>query len=105
MELRSIITSYSYCFNYEPILSLTLFIIMSRRLEQVNIGEEVVVRKVIASDLASKLTEMGIYDGKRIKVLFKAPLGDPIAIQVGDYTLSLRKNEAALIEVARLAEE
>ena len=43
--------------------------------------------------------EMGIIEGDFVQVLFKAPLGDPIAIAVKGYTLSLRKDEAALIEV------
>ena len=57
------------------------------------------IRKVSSGALACKLIEMGLYPGKEIKILFKAPLGDPIAIEVGDYTLSLRKEEAASIEV------
>ncbi len=78
---------------------------MVRKLDRVKIGENVMVQKVASGALATKLTEMGIYAGKHIHVLFKAPLGDPIAIQVGDYTLSLRKEEAALIEVATLVEK
>lgn len=44
---------------------------------------------------------MGFYEGKEVEMLYKAPLGDPIAVRVGDYVLSMRKNEAMLIEVAR----
>ena len=50
--------------------------------------------------LSGKLTDMGLYPGKEIKVLFKAPFGDPIAIDLEGYVLSLRKFEASLIEVA-----
>ncbi len=54
----------------------------------------------IAPDILTPiLTDMGLYPGKRIKVLFKAPFGDPIAIDVEGYTLSLRLQEAALIKV------
>ena len=42
---------------------------------------------------------MGLFPGKEIRVLFKAPFGDPIAINVHGYTLALSKNEAALIEL------
>lgn len=45
---------------------------------------------------------MGFYVGKEIEIIYKAPFGDPIAIQVGDYVLSMRKNEAQLIEIERL---
>ncbi|MFY0688049.1 MAG: FeoA domain-containing protein [Cyclobacteriaceae bacterium] len=55
--------------------------------------------QVSRENLAAKLTEMGLYPGKQLQVLFKAPFGDPIAIDVGGYTLSLRKSEAALIQL------
>ena len=42
---------------------------------------------------------MWLYPGKKVKLLFKAPLGDPIAIDVEGYTLGLRLEEAALIQV------
>jgi Fe2+ transport system protein FeoA len=43
---------------------------------------------------------MGLYVGQEVEILFSAPFGDPIAVNVGGYVLSLRLNEAALIEVA-----
>jgi Fe2+ transport system protein FeoA len=43
--------------------------------------------------------EMGLIAGKKLKVLFKAPFGDPIAIDLGGYILSLRLDEAGLINV------
>lgn len=49
--------------------------------------------------LSPKLTDMGLFPGKEIKILFKAPFGDPIAVQVDNFTLSLRKDEAQLIEI------
>ncbi len=45
---------------------------------------------------------MGIMEGKQLKVLFRAPFGDPIAVDVGGYILSLRKDEAELIEVEQI---
>jgi ferrous iron transport protein A len=50
--------------------------------------------------LTGKLTDMGIYPGQEIKVLYKAPFGDPIAVDVEGYVLSLRKYEASLVEIA-----
>jgi Fe2+ transport system protein FeoA len=47
--------------------------------------------------------EMGLVVGKEIEVLFKAPFGDPIAIDVQGYVLALRLDEARLIEVQKLA--
>jgi Fe2+ transport system protein FeoA len=48
--------------------------------------------------------EMGLIKGKEITILFKAPLGDPIAIDVQGYVLSLRLDEAALIQVEEALE-
>lgn len=42
---------------------------------------------------------MGFCEGKELRVLYRAPLGDPIAIEIGSYVLSLRKDEAREIEV------
>ena len=62
-------------------------------------GEIAEIEKVVEGPLSSKLADMGIYPGRQVRVLYKAPLGDPIAVEVGDFTLSLRIEEAALIEV------
>lgn len=62
-------------------------------------GETVIVRKIAESALKVKLMEMGLIEGKRLDVLFRAPLGDPIAFDVEGYILSLRTDEAKLITV------
>ncbi len=48
---------------------------------------------------AVRLMEMGLFEGSRVTVLRRAPLGDPLEIQVGDYRLSLRQDEARLVDV------
>lgn len=74
-----------------------------KTLKSISNGTEVVVQKITASTLKVKLLEMGIMEGRRLKVLFRAPFGDPIAIDVGGYVLSLRNDEAELIEVKQTA--
>jgi Fe2+ transport system protein FeoA len=59
-----------------------------------------VVTAIKESPLRPKLLEMGIYAGKTVEVLFKAPFGDPIAVNIDGYVLSMRLDEARLIEVA-----
>ena len=44
--------------------------------------------------------DMGITKGAEVSVRKVAPLGDPIELTVRGYELSIRKGEAALIEVA-----
>ncbi len=62
-------------------------------------GTIVVVREISDSGLRPKLMEMGVIIGQQLTVLFKAPFGDPIAVDVNGYLLSLRLDEAALIQV------
>jgi ferrous iron transport protein A len=49
--------------------------------------------------LRRRLLELGLVPGVVVKVLRRAPLGDPLVIQVRGYDLSLRKSEAAVVEV------
>lgn len=48
---------------------------------------------------AVRLMEMGLFEGSRVRVLRRAPMGDPMEIEVGDYRLSLRRAEAVLVDV------
>ena len=47
----------------------------------------------------NRLLQMGVTPGTTISVVRKAPLGDPIEIEVRGYYLSLRRAEARLISV------
>jgi len=49
--------------------------------------------------LHQRLLEMGLFEGTDVEVVRFAPLGDPMEILVQGYHLSLRKSEAALVEV------
>jgi len=77
---------------------------VSRLLSNIKIGEKVIIRKLKDSSFKVKMMEMGLLEGKQLEVLFRAPLGDPIAIDVSGYTLSLRKDEAAFITVNALSD-
>lgn len=68
-------------------------------LSEVKDGINVTVSKIRESALKVKFMEMGISEGKPLRVLYRAPLGDPIAIDANGYVLSLRLSEAALVEV------
>jgi Fe2+ transport system protein FeoA len=56
----------------------------------------------LAPELRQRLLEMGLTVGAQFEVIRFAPLGDPIEIKVRGYCLSLRKNEAAGVLVARV---
>ncbi len=49
--------------------------------------------------LKRRIMDMGITPGVEVKVVKTAPLGDPVEIRIRGYELSLRKEEAARIEV------
>ena len=46
-----------------------------------------------------RIMDMGITRGVEIKIIKTAPLGDPLEVTVRGYELSLRKADAAMIEV------
>lgn len=71
-----------------------------RTLADLPLEKRTIVTAIKESAIRPKLLEMGIYTGKSVEVLFKAPFGDPIAVNVDGYVLSMRLNEAQLIEVA-----
>lgn len=52
------------------------------------------------SPITFRLMEMGLIEGAEVELLGAAPLGDPIQIRLGDSTLSLRRSEAELVDVA-----
>lgn len=62
--------------------------------------------RVTAFDLPAehrqRLLEMGLTVGTEFQVVRFAPLGDPLEIKVRGYHLSLRKREAAGVQVTRL---
>lgn len=68
-------------------------------LDQLQPTESALVEGIDDETLSLKLYEMGCLPGEKIVMKFSAPLGDPIAIQVAGYMLSLRKEEARKIRI------
>jgi Fe2+ transport system protein FeoA len=58
-----------------------------------------VVRVVGSDEIGRRILEMGVTPGVEIRRLGAAPLGDPLEFEVRGYRLSLRRNEAAHIEI------
>jgi ferrous iron transport protein A len=69
-------------------------------LDQLKPGEERIITNIKSSPLTIKLLEMGLLPGKTVQFSFRAPLGDPIAVRISGYNLSLRIDEAQLVELA-----
>ncbi len=70
-----------------------------KRLSEVKMGSSAIIRSFENNDIFLKLMEMGCVPGEVVKVDQVAPLGDPIAISVSGYNLSLRLDEARNIFV------
>jgi ferrous iron transport protein A len=70
-----------------------------KRLSSVSLGQTVRIISFENNDIFLKLMEMGCVPGELIKVEQVAPFGDPIAIAVSGYNLSLRLDEAENILV------
>ncbi|HEV3249760.1 MAG TPA: FeoA family protein [Puia sp.] len=78
------------------------FAAMLKRLSDIEVGSTVVIKSFENNDIFLKLMEMGCVPGELIKVEQVAPLGDPIAIIVSGYNLSLRLDEARNIFVEEM---
>ncbi len=71
-----------------------------KTLKDVRVGQTVEVKKIHGSGpLKRRIMDMGITKGVSIHVRKFAPLGDPMEINIRGYELSLRKNDAACIEI------
>ena len=52
-----------------------------------------------AGPMTFRLMEMGLIEGACVEVVGRAPLGDPLHVRLGDYELSLRREEAELVDI------
>ncbi len=71
-----------------------------RTLKQAKVGETVKVVKLNGEGAVKRrIMDMGITKGVEIYVRKVAPLGDPVEVTVRGYELSLRKNDAEMVEI------
>lgn len=69
-------------------------------LSQLPAGKKAVIEQHEESDFKLTLLEMGCLPGEPVHIQMVAPLGDPIAIQIAGYFLSIRKKDAEKIIVS-----
>ena len=71
-----------------------------KSLKDIKIGENATVVKLHGEGAVKRrIMDMGITKGVEVYVRKVAPLGDPIEVTVRGYELSIRKADAAMIEV------
>lgn len=69
-------------------------------LADLSIGRTARVKNVGGSDeISVRLLEMGLTPGVEVTMLGAAPLGDPLEFEVRGYRLSVRRGEAARVEI------
>ncbi|MDH6359072.1 ferrous iron transport protein B [Parabacteroides sp. PF5-9] len=75
------------------------------RLSELQTGDKGVIIKVLGRGAFRKrIIEMGFIRGKEVEVINNAPLKDPIHYRIMGYDVSLRRSDAALIEVVSINE-
>ena len=70
-----------------------------KMLSELEVGQKATIRQFEDDEIFLKLMEMGFIPGENVMIEQVAPLGDPIAIQIAGYQVSLRLNEASKIIV------
>jgi ferrous iron transport protein A len=69
-------------------------------LDALSVGAVTRVRDVVGSDPTSiRLLEMGLTPGVEVRLVGRAPLGDPLEFELRGYRLSIRRQDAARVTV------
>ncbi|WP_251198135.1 FeoA family protein [Anaerotardibacter muris] len=72
-----------------------------KTLREVKPGETVTVTKLTGSGATKRrIMDMGLTKGVSVYVRKVAPLGDPVEVTIRGYELSLRKEDAQMVEVS-----
>lgn len=72
-------------------------------LRKAKVNQKLKILSVSAQgELGRRIRDMGLIPGTEVHVIGKAPLKDPVALRLKDFTLTLRNSEADHITVAPL---
>ena len=73
---------------------------MIKKLDELIVGETGLIKSIEGEGkIRRRLFDMGVTPGASVYLRKKAPLGDPIEITIRNYELTLRKDEANLVNV------
>lgn len=76
------------------------FAMVADSLDHISVGSTVRVQDVSGGDsVAMRLLEMGVTPGVEIRLVGKAPFGDPLELELRGYRLSIRRQEAARVAI------
>ncbi|MCA9582879.1 MAG: ferrous iron transport protein A [Myxococcales bacterium] len=69
-------------------------------LRDLKVGQRAIVRSLHADrSMAQRLMEMGFVPGTEVRAVRLAPLGDPMELRLRGYSLTLRRSEAATVQI------
>lgn len=78
---------------------------MENSLRSLRVNEKARISSIKASgEMSRRLRDMGLVPGTEVKIVGRAPLKDPVALRLRDFTLTLRNNEADCIMIERMEE-
>lgn len=78
---------------------------MQNSLRTLGVHERARITTITASgEMSRRLRDMGLVTGTEVEVIGRAPLKDPVALRLRDFTLMLRNNEADCIMVEKMEE-
>ncbi|CAN5630805.1 FeoA family protein [Spirosoma jeollabukense] len=76
---------------------MALSISNKRSVADLQLGERATIQSFSDQLMSLKLLEMGCLPGAEVCLFSRAPLGDPICLNVAGYCLAMRKSEASTI--------
>lgn len=75
------------------------------KLDKLPIGKKAVIINVGGEgELRCRLLDMGLIPKTKVEIKKTAPMGDPIELEIRGYSLTIRKEDAAKIEVSEAIE-
>lgn len=79
---------------------------MQKSLRTLGVHEKARIKSITAcGEMGRRLRDMGLVTGTEVEVVGRAPLKDPVALRLRDFTLTLRNNEADCIMIERMEEK
>ncbi len=89
-----------YPLHTSYLISHISYLFHMKTIADLKVGERGIIVNFTDEEFSLKLLEMGCLPGTQVTMTHIAPFGDPIAVKVSGYVLSMRKEEAATIVIA-----
>jgi ferrous iron transport protein A len=78
---------------------------MEHSLRNLRVNQKARIIAITATgETSRRLRDMGLIPGTEIRIVGRAPLKDPVALRLRDFTLTLRNNEADCVMVEAMEE-